>query len=114
VGNHDLRQKSKERTMSEVDQNNEASVDGSPAGVPSNTIRNGMRTNNRIFNIRYMVILCSIVQGGSLANLKSPSISFGVGSISKTILLAVRAIYAQNEYIYFRVQGAKENTNHRE
>ena len=39
--------------MSEVDQNNEPSVDVGPAGVPSNTIRNGMRTNDRIFNIRY-------------------------------------------------------------
>jgi hypothetical protein len=49
--------KSKERTMSEVDQNNEPSVDVGPADVPIDTIRNGMRTNNRVFNARYGGIL---------------------------------------------------------
>lgn len=44
--------KQKQHTMSEVDQNNEAS-DDVPGGVPFNTIRNGMRTNTtyRIFSI---------------------------------------------------------------
>ncbi len=60
------------------------------------------------------VTVCSIVQGGSLADLKSPSISFCLGSISKTILLAVRAIYAQNEYIFSRSGGERKNTNYRE
>ncbi len=40
--------------MSEIDQNDEASVDVGPADVPIDTIRNGMRTNNRIFNARYV------------------------------------------------------------
>jgi len=36
--------------MSEVDQNDEASVDVGPAGIPFNTIRDGMRMNDRIFD----------------------------------------------------------------
>ena len=39
--------------MSEVDQNDEASVDVGPAGIPFNTVRYWMRINDRIFDTKH-------------------------------------------------------------
>jgi hypothetical protein len=95
--------------MAEVDQNDEPSVDVGPADVPIDTItRNGMRTNNRIFNARYD----DMVPNRARRNLGQFEVAIDLicclGSISKTILPAVRAIDAQNEYIFLRSGGERE------